>query len=94
MYQYEEEAPTTRDIEATIFHKLARRGAWGEAYMPRDTLTRWLSKKIKKNGKRIRKIIDSLIREGYLLPHKGGKTISLNPSRRGEILRVIEDFLQ
>lgn len=61
--------------------------------MPRDTLVRWLSKKIKNDGKRVRKIMDALIREEYLLPHKGGKTISLNPSRKGEILKAIEDFL-
>ncbi len=87
------EEPTTREIEAVMLHKLARRGAWGEAYVPRDTLVRRMAKKIKKDGKRVRKIMDSLVQEGYLIPHKKGKTVSLNPSRRGEILRLVEDFL-
>lgn len=84
---------TVGEIEATILHKLARRGAWGEAYTPRDTLIRRIAKKVKKDGKRVRKVMDSLLQERYIVPHKGGKTISLNPSQKNEILRVIEDFL-
>lgn len=85
---------TTREIEAAILHKLARRGAWGEAYIPHDTLVRRMAKKIKKDGRRIRKILDVLIKEGYLIPHKGGKTVSLNPSRKVEILMIVKDYLE
>ncbi len=80
------------DIERIILYKLARRGAWGEAYVPLDTITRQISRKVKNDGKRIRSVVGSLIKRGYLLPHKGGKTVSLNPSKKREILEEIEMF--
>lgn len=89
----DEAEPTAREIEAMILHKLARRGAWGEAYVPHDTLIRHMAKKIKRDEKQVRKIMDSLLQQGFLIPHKGGNTVSLNPSRRAEILRILEDFL-
>lgn len=82
-----------REIIATIFHKLARKGAWGEAYLPYDTVTRWIMKKIKRDGKRVRKIVDSLVHDEYLIPHKGGKTISLNTGRKGEIVGIIQEYI-
>ncbi len=65
----------------------------GGVYMPLDTLIRQLAKKIKRDGKRIRGIVDSLLKKGYLIPHKGGNAVSLNPSKKGEIVREIEEFL-
>ncbi len=58
------------DIERLILYKLARRGAWGEAYVPLDTITRQISRKVKNDGKRVRSVVNSLIKRGYLLPHK------------------------
>ena len=84
---------STPDIERIILYKLARRGAWGEAYVPLDTVIRQISKKVKNDGKRVRGVVDSLIKRGYLIPHKGGKTISLNPSKKREILEEIEKLL-
>jgi len=74
-------------------YKLMRKGCWGAKYLPLESLVHWLSKKIKKNGKRIRKLIKELVREGYLLAHKGGKTISLNPSLGNEIIEYIERII-
>ena len=81
------------EIKADIMYKLMRKGCWGAKYLPLESLVHWLSKKIKKNGKRIRKLIKELVREGYLLAHKGGKTISLNPSLGNEIIEYIERII-
>ncbi|MGB9703553.1 MAG: hypothetical protein ACP5HJ_03185 [Candidatus Micrarchaeia archaeon] len=78
------------EIKVEILNKLMRRGCWGAKYLPLDTLINWLSKKVKKDGKRIRKIIIKLVEEGYLLLHKNGKTISLNPNKNREIIDYIE----
>lgn len=72
---------TDKEIAATIFHKLRRRGICGGKYKPRDSVKRWIEGKIRKDGKRVEKIIDGLIKEDLLLSHKGGETISLNPKR-------------
>lgn len=87
-----EKEVTTEEIEAMILYKLARRGAWGEAYMPKDTLVNHMAKKIKRNGKRVQRVVEVLVQGGLLILHKGGKTISLNPSRKSEILKVIKEF--
>ena len=79
-------------IKAIVMDKLRKRGCWGARYAPTDSIINWLSKKIKKNGKRIRKAVKQLIKEGYLIPHKGGRTISLNPSKSREIINFIEKF--
>ena len=83
---------TTEEIEVMILHKLARRGAWGEAYMPKDTLVNHMAKKVKRNGKRVQKVMEALVQDHLVLLHKGGKTISLNPSHKSEILKVTGEF--
>jgi CRISPR/Cas system CMR subunit Cmr4 (Cas7 group RAMP superfamily) len=83
---------TTEEIEVMILYKLARRGAWGEAYMPKDTLVNHMAKKIKRNGKRVQKVVEVLVQDHPVFLHKGGKTISLNPSRKSEILKIIKEF--
>ena len=80
------------EIKADIMYRLIRKHRWGANYFPADTLINWLSKQIKRNGKRVRKCIEDLVKNGYILLHKKGKTISLNPARRKEILEyVIKD---
>ena len=78
------------EIKADILYKLLRRGCWGGKYLPLESLVHWYSKKIKEDGKRVRRIIKELVKEGYILVHKGGKTISLNPALKGKILEFIE----
>jgi hypothetical protein len=51
-----------------------------------------LSKKIDKNGKRVKRVIRQLVNEGYLILHKKGEAISLNPARSKEILEFIKRF--
>lgn len=82
-----------REITATIFHKLRRRGIWGGSYKPYDSVKGWIEGRIKKDGKRVEKILDGLIKEGLLLSYKGGDTVSLNPKRKGDIINTIEEVL-
>lgn len=84
---------TDKEITATIFHKLRRRGKWGGSYKPRDSVKRWIEGRIKRDGKRVESILDGLIKEGLLLSHKGGETVSLNPKRKGDIINTIEKIL-
>ena len=81
------------EVKADIMNRLMRRGCWGGKYLPLENLVRWVSKNIKRNGKRIRRLIRELIKEGYLLSHKKGKAISLNPSLSREIAEYIEEVL-
>jgi len=82
------------EIKADIMNRLLRRHCWGAKYLPLDTLVNWLSTQIKKNGKRIRKCVEELAREGHILFHKKGDTISLNPTRSREITEYIKAVLK
>jgi len=81
------------EIKAIVLDKLRKRGCWGRRYLPFYSLIRWLSKKVKRNGRRIRKAVKQLVNEGFLILHKGGKTVSLNPTRSREITDFITGFL-
>ncbi|MBS7631916.1 hypothetical protein KEJ47_10200, partial [Candidatus Bathyarchaeota archaeon] len=59
-----------KEIKAMILSKSRNRGCWGARYTPLDTLVRWLSWKIKRNGKRVQKAIRQLVNERYLILHK------------------------
>jgi len=76
-------------IKAIIFHKLRNRNCWGARYTPLDTLVNWRSKRIRRDGKRVRSMVRELANEGYLLLHKKGSTVSLNPVRSKEIIEFI-----
>lgn len=84
---------TDKEITATIFHKLRRVGKWGGNYKPYDSVKGWIEGRIKNDGKRIEAIMNSLIKEGLLLSHKGGETVSLNPKRKGDINNTIEKVI-
>jgi len=43
------------------------KGCWGARYLPLDSLLRWLSKKVNRNGKRTMELIKEPIKEGYIL---------------------------
>ena len=87
-------AKTDSEITADIMNRLMRRNCWGAKYLPLDTLVNWLSRRVKKNGKRIKKIVRELVNDGYLLLHKGGRTISLNPAMSKEIIEYVERIIE
>jgi hypothetical protein len=78
------------EIKADLMNRLLRRNCWGAKYFSTDTLVNWLAKGVKNNGKRVRSLIKALVNEGYLLLHKGGKTVSLNLVRSRNIIEYIE----
>lgn len=81
---------TDVDIKADIMNKLLRKNCWGGKYLPLDSLVNWLGKRVKRDGKRVRRLIRVLVNEGYLLLHKGGKTVSLNPIMSKEVIEYVE----
>jgi len=85
---------TDEEIKADIMNRLLRKGCWGAKYLPVDRLVNWLAKRVKGNGKRVRKIIKELVSDGYLLLHKGGQTASLNPTMSREIIEYIEKVIE
>jgi len=85
---------TDEEIKADILNRLLRRSCWGAKYIPKDTIVNWLAKKVKRNGKRVKKLMRELIQNCYLLVHKKGKTISLNPTRSTEITQYIKRVLK
>ena len=82
------------EVKADILDRLMRRGCWGGRYLPLDSLVHWLSKKVKRDGKRVRRLIKELVKQRYILLHKGGKTISLNPALNREIIEYIERIIR
>jgi len=81
---------TDEQIKASIIEFLVKKGRWGTHYFPVETLVNWFGKKTRRNGRRIRKCLRELVNEGYLLSHKRGETVSLNPTRSMEI----KDFIK
>jgi len=81
-------------LKADIMNRLFRRNCWSAKYLPTDTLVNWLAKKVKPDGKRVRKLIKQLVHDGYLIPHKKGRTISLNSAKSEEIIKYIKQFLK
>jgi len=80
---------TDSQVKAAILSLLEKKGRWGAHYFPLDTMTHWLGRKVKSDGKRVNKCVEGLAKEGYVLLHKKGNTISLNPSRGKEIVAFI-----
>ena len=79
-------------IIATIFDKLTRKRKWKGSHIPQDTVFKWISNKIKRDGKRVEILIDELIKNNFIIskPTHYGREISLNPEKSREILEIIE----
>ncbi len=80
-------------LKAIVLNMLLRRGCWGARYLPVDALAGWLGKRLQRDGKRVKKLIKELINQGYLIQHKKGEAVSLNPARAGEIVEAIDEAL-
>ncbi len=85
---------TDDQMKADIMYRLLRKTCWGAKYLPVDTLVNWIGKQVKRDGKRASKVIDDLHKEGYLLLHKRGEMVSLNPARSKEIAQFVERNLR
>ncbi|MEM3061844.1 MAG: hypothetical protein QW265_05515 [Candidatus Bathyarchaeia archaeon] len=89
-----EQEISDEEIKADLMHRLLRKHCWEAKYLPMDTLVNWVSKKIKGNGKRIRKCIGELVKEGHIILHKGGRAISLSSMKSREIAEYIKKVLE
>lgn len=85
---------TDFEVSALILDWLVRHGRWGSHYFPLDTLVNKLSHVVEKDGKRIRRNIKDLLDEGYILSHKRGDTVSLNPTRSREITEYVKKAMK
>lgn len=84
---------TDEEIKADMMNKLLRKSCWGAKYLPLDSLVNWFAKKVRRNGKRVRRVIRTLVNDEYLLLHKRGRTVSLNPMMSREIVEYIERII-
>ena len=82
-----------KQIKADLMHRLLRRCCWGSRYLPLETLVRWIGSRIKRDGRKVQKAVRQLVNEGYLILHKKGKTVSLNPAKSREITEFLRKFL-
>ena len=85
---------TDSELRALILDWLERHGRWRAHYFPLDTLINMLSHVVKNNGRRIRGTVKDLLEKGYVLLHKRGETISLNPTRSREIVEYIRKLMK
>jgi hypothetical protein len=83
------QALSDREVKLALLVFLVRKGRWGAHYFPVETIVNWFSRKIERDGRRARKLIEELVNESYAFLHKGRHTISLNPARSKEILDMI-----
>ncbi|MBD3155721.1 MAG: hypothetical protein GF368_03630 [Candidatus Aenigmarchaeota archaeon] len=85
---------TDEEIISTIFDKMARKRKWNASHIPMDTIVRWISNKIKRNGNRVKKILTNLIKEGFIFskPAHYGTEISLNSKESEKILELTEEL--
>ena len=81
-----------KTLKATILKKLKRRGKWGHAHTSFDKLTSGIPKHLRGLAK---DVAEELIKEGLLLakPTSYGLEVSLNPRRKAEIDKIIEEYL-
>jgi hypothetical protein len=82
-----------QELKALILNFIMRKGRWGEHYFPIDTMAKWLGQVVQNNGKNVRKKVDELAKDGYLILWKRNTTASLNPRAKREIVEFIEKYL-
>lgn len=78
-------------IRADILCKLCRKKKWGGAHTSFDNLPKWCDHRL---SHKYRDAAKQLITDGFLLqkPTHYGLEVSLNPSKRDEILEIINQF--
>ena len=84
---------TTKDeyIKAKLLFKLARRRNWGASHTAFDDLGKGFKPHEHEN---VKEAAEELIKENLLLkkPTGYGLQVSLNPSKREEIIKIIHEF--
>jgi len=85
---------TDDQIKADLMYRLLRKNCWGAKYLPLDTLVSWTGGHVKRDGKEVRRCIDELKKDGYLIAHKKGETVSLNPAKSRDISEFVDRNLR
>lgn len=76
-------------LKAHVLEFLRRQERWGARYFSVDTMVNWVGKGMRRDGRQVRRAVRDLVRMGYILIHKKGDTLSLNP----HFSREIEDYI-
>jgi hypothetical protein len=76
-------------VRAAILEFLIKKARWGAHYFPFDTLVNWMGRKVDRDGKRVGICLKELAKQGYVLMHKRGETVSLNPAMTEKIRELI-----
>jgi len=79
-------------IRARILRVLVRKEKWLHAHTPLTNIIKWVV--VRKNGKRVKKLIDELRREGLVIlkPTHYGEEVSLNPYQKEKIIEIIKKY--
>jgi len=81
-------------VKAMILHALARKRKWNESHTPLTNVIKWVI--IRKNGKRVKKLISQLRKEGLVnvKPTHYGEEISLNFYQKEKVIEVIKKYFE
>ena len=82
---------TEEQIMAEILNELLLLGCWGAGHQDVDQLKKWISNKLKKNGKRVDKAINRLNSNQIIGVKNNGKSIYLNPRAKRIIVEYINE---
>ena len=88
---------TDEYIKAAILYRLHKQGKWDGSHTDFENLKKGFSPRHlgKKGLKRLEKLAEELIKDGYIIPKvtSYGYHVSLNPRRSGEIQQIVEKFI-
>ncbi len=82
-----------KKIKAFILRKLVRRKNWMHKHTNIHNLPKGLPNRLRQNKKLLKKVIESLLKQGFLLskPTLYGLEVSLNTKKKKEIENLIDD---
>ncbi|MBI4010064.1 MAG: hypothetical protein HY361_02630 [Candidatus Aenigmarchaeota archaeon] len=88
----DDESEADEKVKAMILHTLARKRKWGKSHTPLINIVKWVV--IRKNGKRMKKLISELRKEGLvnIKPTHYGEEISLNFYQKEKVIEVIKKY--
>jgi len=78
-----------RWIKDRIFKKLLKRDAWENVYVPYQYVFDFMPGHLKGTAKQV---LEQLVREDFLLLHKGGVCVSLNSRRMDKIWDYVKTY--
>jgi hypothetical protein len=82
------------EIMALILNFLLTRGRWGGKYYNRQRMTRYIGIQVLKDGKKVDRCLDQLLKERLVWGSKKGATVSLNPHLSAKITSFVDTFLK